>query len=152
MKMLNDKDRIEQKIVAPSDIGSLFGNNEGDSNTPDDYTDEEDMTTDEADTDADDNDGESDEAIQTSITSAIVITDQITPGFLESPAIRELLALQKEMTSVRIENFSTSNDRSDISERKDVSEQITAEENNDDFDYLNLDRVLDTVRQLEKGR
>lgn len=151
MNMLNDKDRIEQKNVAPSGISSLFGNTEGDTNTPDDCTDEEDLTTDEADTDADDNKGESDEAMQTSITSETVIKNQITPGFLESPAVRELLALQKEMTSVRIENFSIPIDRPDISERKEVSEQITAVEDDDDFDYFNLDRVLDTVSKLKKG-
>lgn len=143
MTMLKD-DGFKPKIITPNDIASLFGDSNKNSNSKalDGYSEDDDD--DDDDFDFDQTEEETTTAVaDISMTQIVDKVDKVETRKYdsESNAMRELLALQKEMMAPSVPVDIVTEILVD-----EVETSYEVEDESDDVDdYLNFDKVLDKV-------
>ena len=141
MTMLKD-DGFKPKIITPNDIASLFGDSNKNSNSKalDGYSEDDDDEDDEF--DFDQTEEEAITAVASTSTTSIVDKADTRKYDSESNAMRELLALQKEMMAPSLPVDVIIEILPDT-----VATSYEVNDESDDVDdYLNFDRILDKVR------
>lgn len=142
MTMLKD-DGFKPKIITPNDIASLFGDSNKNSNSKalDGYSEDDDDDDDDFDFDQTEEEATTTVA-DISMTKILDKVEKVDRKYdSESNAMRELLALQKEMMAPSVPADVVMKELTDIVE---TSYEVD-DESDDVDDYLNFDRVLDKV-------
>lgn len=142
MTMLKD-DGFKPKIITPNDIASLFGDSNKNSNSKalDGYSEDDDDDDDDFDFDQTEEETTTTVA-DISMTKILDKVENVDRKYdSESNAMRELLALQKEMMAPSVPADVVVEGLIDIVE---TSYEVD-DESDDVDDYLNFDKVLDKV-------